>query len=60
MQSHLSDKARTRRISALASLPARDANVISLARRRANRDVVSMPTMFVSVRAPSAPLHLAA
>jgi len=50
MYDNLTAKARAGRISALASLPNRTDNIISLSRIRATRDVLDTAVQFVSVR----------
>lgn len=60
MQTPLTAKARARRLAALATLQNRGDNVISLSRLRADREALARAVPFVSVRAHSAPVALAA
>lgn len=60
MYAPLVEKARTRRLVALASLPQRTGNVIMLSRQRATRQLTAASLSFVSVRSSSAPVRLAA
>ncbi len=60
MQTNLLAVARARRLAALASLPSRADNVVSLRRTRAERAMRSDPIPFMSVRGRAEPVRLAA
>lgn len=60
MQNPLIKKARARRLAALASLPNRADNIVSLSRLRADREAAATSVMFVSMRAKPAAVRLVA
>jgi len=60
MHTNLLAVARARRLAALASLPSRSDNVVSLRKTRAERALRSEPVPFMSVRGGTEPIRLAA